>query len=157
MLEREQLPRAAEAGLHLVDAEERAVRAAERLCALEVAGRRQVHALPLDRLDEEEARRLRCCSCLLERVEVAEGHAVEAGQQRPKRAVNSGLPFAESEPSVSPWKPWSRESTRVRFVAARPSLSAASIASVPVLVKRQRSRRGGGARAALPRAARAAR
>ncbi len=53
--------------------------------------------------------------------------------------MNSGQPFAESDPSVSPWKPWSHETTRARPVAARPSLSAASTASVPLLVKRQRS------------------
>ena len=57
--------------------------------------------------------------------------------------MNSGLPFAESEPSVNPWNAWSTEMTRLRFVAARPSFSAASTASVPVLVNRQRSRRGG--------------
>ena len=83
MLEREQLAGAAEAGLHLVDAEERPVPAAERLRALEVAGRRQVHALPLDRLDEEE-RDVLAAQLPLERVEVAERHAVEAGEQRPE-------------------------------------------------------------------------
>jgi len=49
--------------------------------------------------------------------------------------VNSGQPFAESAPSVRPWKPWSQETTRVRFVAARPSFSAASTASVPEFVR----------------------
>ena len=57
--------------------------------------------------------------------------------------MNSALPFADSEPSVSPWKPWSAERTRARFVAARPSLSAASTASVPELVKSTRSSRAG--------------
>ena len=57
--------------------------------------------------------------------------------------MKSGLPFAESEPSVSPWKPCSAERTRVRRVAARPSFSAASTASVPELVKSTRSSRGG--------------
>ena len=75
------MPGAAEAGLHLVDAEERAVPPAERLRALEVAGRRQMHALALDRLDEEE-RDVLAAQLLLERVEVAERHPVEAGQQR---------------------------------------------------------------------------
>ena len=54
MLEREQLACAPEAGLHLVDGEERAVAAAELLGTFEVAGRREVHAVALDRLDQEE-------------------------------------------------------------------------------------------------------
>ena len=54
VLEGEQPAGAAEPGLHLVDAEERAVAAAERLRRLEVAGGRQVHALALDRLDQED-------------------------------------------------------------------------------------------------------
>ena len=64
---------------------------------------------------------------------------VKPGRSGWKRSVNSGQPFAESAPSVRPWKPWSHETTRVRFVAARPSFSAASTASAPELVKRQRS------------------
>src|SRR5438094_383136 len=67
------------------------------------------------------------------------GTRSKPGKSGWKRSVNSGQPFAESAPSVRPWKPWSHETTRVRFVAARPSLSAASTASVPLLVKRQRS------------------
>jgi len=54
--------------------------------------------------------------------------------------VNSSFPFADREPSVSPWNAWSVEMTRARFVAARPSLNAASFASVPLFVNRQRVR-----------------
>ena len=57
--------------------------------------------------------------------------------------MNSVFAFAESEPSVRPWKPCSAESTRERFVAARPSFKAASTASVPELVKSTRSSRAG--------------
>ena len=81
VLEREHAPRPAEAGLHLVDGEERPVAAAELLRALEVAGRRQVDAFPLDRLDEEDGDVL-ALQLLLERGEIAERDAAEAGQER---------------------------------------------------------------------------
>jgi hypothetical protein len=83
VLEREHRAGAAEAGLHLVDAEERAVRATQVLRALEVAGGRKVAPLSLDRLDDEDRDVLRA-QLLLERVEVAEGNVVEARQQRPE-------------------------------------------------------------------------
>ena len=83
MLEREQPPVRPKPGLHLVDAEERAVAAAELLRALEVAGRRQVDALALHRLDEED-RDVLAPQLALERVEVAERHVREPGQQRPE-------------------------------------------------------------------------
>ena len=57
------------------------------------------------------------------------GYAVEARQQRLEARSELGFPFALSAPSVNPWKPWSVEMTRGRFVAARPSLNAASFAS----------------------------
>ena len=101
MLEREQPARAAEAGLHLVGAEERPVAAAELLRALEVAGRRQVHALPLHRLDEEDGDVL-AAQLGLERVEVAERHLREAGQQRLEARRELGVAVrrerAEREP-----------------------------------------------------------
>ncbi len=80
MVEREHLAGAAEARLHLVDAEERPVAPAELLGALQVAGRRQVDALALDRLDQEEGDVLPP-ELGLERVEVAELDRVEAGQE----------------------------------------------------------------------------
>ena len=83
MLQREQPPGTAEAGLHLVHAEERPVAAAELLRAREVAVGRQVHALALHRLDEEE-RDVLAGELALERLEVVPGHAREAGQQRPE-------------------------------------------------------------------------
>jgi hypothetical protein len=54
VLEGEHPARAAEAGHHLVDAEERPVAAAELLGSREVAVRREVDALALHRLNEEE-------------------------------------------------------------------------------------------------------
>ena len=87
------------------------------------------------------------------------GHALEAGQERAEAGrVNSGLPLAESEPSVSPWKPWSaRDDAGSASWLRKPSFGAASTASVPELVKRQRSRRRRRpARAAPRRAGRAA-
>ena len=107
VLEREQLARAAEAGLHLVDAEERAVAAAELLRAFEVAGRRQVDALALHRLDEEERDVLAAAARARARRGRRTAPARSPGSSGPKRSVNSALPFAESEPSVSPWKPCS--------------------------------------------------
>ena len=59
------------------------------------------------------------------------------GRSGPKRSVNAASPFTESEPSVSPWKACSTQTTRGRRVAARPSLSAASTDSVP-LVREER-------------------
>jgi hypothetical protein len=81
VLEREQLPRSAEAGLHLVDAEERAEGPAQLLRAFEVAGRRQVHSLSLHRLDEEE-RHVLVPQLALECLEVTERHLREPRQQR---------------------------------------------------------------------------
>ena len=50
--------------------------------------------------------------------------------------MNAASPLIESEPSVSPWKACSTQTTRSRFVAARPSLIAASTDSVPLFVNR---------------------
>src|SRR5581483_1507222 len=101
VLEREEAAGATEAGLHLVDAEERPVAAAQRLCAFEIALRRERAALPLDRLDDED-RDVLVPERLLERVEVAEGHAVEAGQKRTEsvreRGVAVGRQRAERQP-----------------------------------------------------------
>ena len=143
VLECEELAGAPEARLDLVDAEERAVAAAERLRALEISVGRQVDALPLHRLDEED----RDVLAAKLRARARRGRRTEPGRSREatgrSASVNSGLPFADSEPSVRPWKPWSAEMTRLRFVAARPSFSTASIASVPELVNCTRSSRSG--------------
>src|SRR5439155_1421361 len=53
VLEREQPSRAAEARLNLVHGEERPVTATQLLRTLQIAVRRQVHAHPLDRRDED--------------------------------------------------------------------------------------------------------
>ncbi len=83
VLQREHSPGPPEARLHLVHAEERPVAAAELLRALEVAVRRQVDALSLDGLDEEE-RDVLGGQLQLERREVAPRDLLEAGQQRPE-------------------------------------------------------------------------
>src|SRR5919205_722686 len=74
---------------------------AKSLPVLEIAGRRQRAALALDRLDDEE-RDVLGPERLLERVEVAERHAVEAGQERAEAAGERVVPVrrerAEGEP-----------------------------------------------------------
>ena len=89
VLEREHAAGAAEAGLHLVDAEERPVAAAELLRALEVAGLGEVDALALHGLDEEE-RDVLARELALERLEVVERHAREAGEQRLEAVAELG-------------------------------------------------------------------
>ena len=83
MLEGEHPARPAEPVHHLVDGEERSVTAAQLLRAGEVAVRRDVDALPLHRLDEEECDVL-APQLLLQRLEVAERHLLERGQERPE-------------------------------------------------------------------------
>ena len=85
VLGREHAARAAEAGLHLVEAEERAVAPAERLRPREVAVRGQDHALAEDRLDDED-RDVLPPELGLERVEVVERHA----RDRREVAARSG-------------------------------------------------------------------
>ena len=48
--------------------------------------------------------------------------------------MNAASPLIDSDPSVSPWKACSTQTTRSRPVAARPSLIAASTDSVPLFV-----------------------
>jgi hypothetical protein len=83
VLVREQAAGAAEPRLHLVDTEERPVPPAQLLGALEIARRRQVDALALHRLDEKQ-RHVLGAQLPLERVEVAERHLGESGEQRPE-------------------------------------------------------------------------
>src|SRR5207247_1174948 len=91
MFQREHPPGAAEAGLHLVDAEEGSVAAAELLCALEVAGGGDVDALALHRLDDEERDVLRA-QLSLERREVVPGHFLEARRQRVDAELHGARP-----------------------------------------------------------------
>ena len=131
VLEREQPSRASEARLHLVDREERPVAAAELLRrhrgSRQAAGTRRGPG-PARR---GRARRPRCAA----RARARRGRRT-APVRSPAAAGRSGRRSADrrsrtSAPSVRPWKPCSHETTRVRPVAARPSLSAASTASVP--------------------------
>ena len=79
MLVGEELPGAAEPGLHLVDREQRAIAAAELLRGGEVAVGREVDAVTLDRLDEKE-RDVLAAKLVLERVEIVEGDLREPRQ-----------------------------------------------------------------------------
>ena len=60
------------------------------------------------------------------------------GTSGPKPSHFDGCPVAESAPSVRPWKPPSSATIRVRPVALRAILSAASLASAPELQKKAR-------------------
>ena len=90
VLEREELAGAPEARLHLVDAEERAVAAAQLLRALQIARGRQEDAVADDGLDDEE-RHVLGAQRGLERVEVAERDAREAGQERLEAFGEGGI------------------------------------------------------------------
>ena len=57
------------------------------------------------------------------------------GTSGPKPSHFPGCPVAESAPSVRPWNPPSSATIRVRPVALRATLSAASFASAPELQK----------------------
>ena len=77
-------------------------------CAVrEIAVRRHVDALALDRLDDQR-RDVASRQLALERVEHRRtGRGRSPGSSGPKPTRNSSLPFTDSEPSVSPWNAWS--------------------------------------------------
>ena len=118
VLEGEQLPRAAEAGLHLVDGEERPVAAAELLRAFEIAGRRQVDALALDRLDEEE-RDVLAAQLALERIEVAERNLREPRQQRAEALDEVRIAVRRERAQREPVEMRVRSRARVRAPSPR--------------------------------------
>ena len=97
----EQPPRAPEPGLHLVEAEERPVAAAQLLRAFEVAVLGQDHALAEHGSTMKSATSSRASS-RLERVEVVERHPRHARQVRPEAVGEGGLAVhgerAEREP-----------------------------------------------------------
>ncbi len=74
-------PGAAEAGLHLVDTEERAVATAELLGGRQIPGLGQYDALALDRFGQKE-RHVLVAQLRFERSEVVERHPRHARQQR---------------------------------------------------------------------------
>ena len=80
-LEREPSSRPSQAGLDLVDDEQRPVAPAQRLGRLEVAGGRQRDHPPLDRLDDERGD-VPGAQFRLQAREIAERHPRAAGQQR---------------------------------------------------------------------------
>ncbi len=81
MLAGEEAAGAPETGMHLVDAEQRPVAAAQLLRALEIAGLRQVDAFAEDRLDDED-RDVLTCELRLERAQVVERDPRDAGEVR---------------------------------------------------------------------------
>ena len=81
VLVREELSRAAETGLHLVDHEQGLVAVAQLLGRVPVVGRRHVNAFALDWLDDERGRRA-LGELSLQRVDVAEGHRDAVGKER---------------------------------------------------------------------------
>ncbi len=89
VLEREHAARPTQARLHLVDAEQCPVAAAQSLRALQVARLRQVHALALHRLGEEDGDVL-ALQLRLQRLEVVLRHAGESEQQRLERIAELG-------------------------------------------------------------------
>ena len=76
-------PGAAEARLHLVGDEQRAVLLAEARRLAQVVGPGDVHAVALDRLDDE-GRDVARSERALERGQVVEGDSPAAGQHRPE-------------------------------------------------------------------------
>src|SRR6478672_4231684 len=101
MLEGKQLPRPAEARLHLVDGEERPVAPAKLLDVFEIAVRRQVDALALNGLDEEQ-RDVFAVQLPLEGLQVAERNPGKPRQQRAEALDEVGIAVrrerAEREP-----------------------------------------------------------
>ncbi len=80
MLDREELARAPDAGLDLIGDEQRTVFLAKLRHTLEVAVIGEVHALALDRLDEEAANFLGL-KRVFERVKIVERHLHAIGQE----------------------------------------------------------------------------
>ena len=84
LLEAEERAGAADAGLHLVEDEQRAELVGERARRLEELGRRRVHAaLALDRLDQDRARVRPGGGD--ERLDVVQRREGDAGDERPER------------------------------------------------------------------------
>ena len=75
----------------------------------------------------------------LERLDVVRAGERDPGHERPEALPLRRLPVAERAPSVRPWNPPSSATIRVRPVALRAILSAASLASAPELQKKAHS------------------
>ena len=93
----EEFSGAADAGLDLVDDEQRAVAAAERFGALEIVVVGQDHALALDRLDHER-RHLAVRQRAVERGEIVERHADAIRQQRLEAAAEGVIAVQRKRP-----------------------------------------------------------
>ena len=133
----EPLAGAADAGLHLVEPEQRAVVAGDLAGRRRGSGGRDDHArLALDGFEDDGCRLVG--DGLGERGLVAVRHEGDvAGQRLEGRAVRLLGRSARATPMVRPWKEPSAATRCVRPVR-RVSLKAASLASVPELVKNTR-------------------
>src|SRR6266516_5144972 len=101
MVERKQAAGATEAGLNLVDAEERPVATAELLRAFQVTVRWKLRPMPLNGLDDED-RNVLAAKRSLERVQIVKRDPQEPGQQRlealAEHRVAGGRQRAERQP-----------------------------------------------------------
>ena len=98
VLEGEPFAGAAEAGLHLVADEKRAVLAAERLRAVVVIVLRELHALALHQLDDKRRRRRRFFNSCSSSATSPIATVSQPGTNGPKPSWNAGLPVTESAP-----------------------------------------------------------
>ena len=124
-------------GLHLVDAEQRADLERELGGRLRERRLERDHAAFAEDGLEQHQRGVRRPARVRPRaIRCRSGRAnATPGTSGPKPSHFAGCPVAESAPSVRPWKPPSSATIRVRPVALRAILSAASFASAPELQK----------------------
>ena len=127
---------AADAGLHLVEHEQRAVRrVVSSRAAAGSPGRRHDHAgLALDRLEDDRGRRRRSTAARSAATSPYGTWVDVAGQRLERLAVGRLARSARARPSCGRGRRPRRRRCRVRPVR-RVSLNAASLASVPELVK----------------------
>ena len=128
----EERARAADARLHLVDAEQRPDLARELGRRLREVGLERDHPALAEHGLEQHQRRVAAGASAASSDSTSFGRANETpGTSGPKPSHFAGCPVAESAPSVLPWKPPSSATILVRPVALRAILSAASLASAP--------------------------
>ena len=126
LLPREEAAGAADARLHLVEDQQRAVLVRERARLCEELGRERMDAaFALHRLEQDRGR---------VRPDVLEPERAP-GTSGSNAARFAGWPVTESAPNVRPWNEPSSATISVRPVALRAHLSAASTASAPELQK----------------------
>ena len=108
---REQLTRAAHAGLHLIEQQQNPLLVGERAQILEEAPGDLAHAaLAHDRLDEDSGRFI--ADRRLDGIDVERSHLVEAVDRRSEAFEMLGLAAAAMVASVLPWKAPSKVTSR---------------------------------------------